>query len=97
MDVTVDLDASNQIFVPNSLVTAFTTATSNSTYETEILKNLSLITLRGLYDNNTRASTSTNIDKANWLIGKVTISISNKSEEEDGDVEDLSKTFPTQN
>ncbi len=94
LDITVDLDTSNQLFVPNSLVTAFTTATANATYEKDILKNLSLITLRGLYDNNTRASASTNIDKANWLIGKVTLSISDKTEEEDGDVEDFSQTIP---
>jgi hypothetical protein len=94
MDVTIDLDASNQIFVPQSLVTAFTTTTENSSYETEILKNLSVLTLRGLYDHNTRASTSTNIDKADWLVGKITLAISDKTEEEDGDVEDLSTTIP---
>ena len=94
LDLTVNLDASNQIFVPNAFVTEYTTTSANPTYQTTILKNLDKITLRPLYDHNARASTSVNIDKANWFQGVISATVSEKSEAEDGDVEDLSETIP---
>jgi hypothetical protein len=92
LDVTVAFDMSNQLFVPNSAHAAFA-STDYAADGVTIRQNLDKITLRQIYQYNTRTSSSTNIDSDNMGSATVTGVISTKEEAEDNDVEDLSQTL----
>lgn len=93
LDATITLDLSNQLYVPNAYAAAFT-STDYATDGATILGHLDQITLRQIYQYNTRKSSTTNIDSDNFIQASFSAVLSEKSEEEDGDVEDLSTTFP---
>lgn len=92
LDVTVAFNMSNQLFVPNSAHAAFA-STDYAADGATIRQNLDKITLRQIYQYNTRSSSSTNIDSDNMGSATITTVISTKEEAEDGDVEDLSDTL----
>jgi hypothetical protein len=93
LNTTVDLDLSNQLYVPSSLSAAYL-STDYAANGATILGALDRITLRQIYQLNTRSSSSVNIDSDNMFQAAVSFELSNKSEEDDGDVEDLSETIP---
>ena len=92
LDVTVAFDMSNQLFVPNAAAAAFASSDYAANGAT-IRQNLDKIMLRQVYQYNTRASTSVNIDSDNMGSATITTVISTKEEAEDNDVEDLSETL----
>jgi hypothetical protein len=92
LDVTVSFDMSNQLFVPNAAATAYASSDYSANGAT-IRQNLDKIMLRQVYQYNTRASTSVNIDSDNMGSATLTTVVSTKEEADDGDVEDLSETL----
>ncbi len=91
LDLTLDIDLANQLYVPNSAVAAFI-STDYATSGPTLISNLNQITLRQIYQLNTRASADTNIDSDNMFQASISATISGTPEESDNDVEDLAET-----
>ena len=92
LDVTIAFDMSHQLFVPNAVAAAFTSA-DYSADGPSIRRNLDKITLRQIYQHNTSTTDNHTIDSDNMGSATITSAISTKEETEDGDVEDMSKTL----
>lgn len=84
LDVTVDLNVENSIFVPSSAIASFE-STDYATDGPTVRGNLDQILLKQVYEYNARSSSSQVIES--MLSATVSLAISDTSEASDGDVE----------
>lgn len=96
LDVVVEISMAQQLFVPSSVVSAYI-STDYAAQGATILKNIDKVTLRQIYQYNTRTSTSQEIDGENMGTATLTATVSDKEEADDGSVTDLSTTLQPNN